>query len=42
MISVSPKIFDQLDVVLWDVMLAMSGILEVLTRSDLLKYLIYI
>ena len=27
--------------VIWDVMLAISGILEVLTKSDMLKYLIY-
>ena len=41
MISVSPKSFGQSDVVLQDVMLAMSGLLEVLTGTDLLKYLIY-
>ena len=41
MISVSPKSFGQSDVVLRDLMLAMSGLLEVLTRSDMLKYLIY-
>ena len=39
--SVSPKSFGQSDVVIRDVMLAMSGILEFLTRSYLLKYLIY-
>ena len=41
MISVSPKSLSQSDVVLQDVMLAMSGLLEVLTSSDMLKYLIY-
>ena len=41
MISVIPKSFGHSDVVIQDVMLAMSGILEVLTRSGLLKYLIY-
>ena len=41
MVSVSPKSFGQSDVVLRDVMLEMSGLLVVLTRSDLLKYLIY-
>ena len=41
MISVSPNIFGQSDVVLRGVMLVVSGILEVLTRSDMLKYLIY-
>ena len=41
MIYVSPKGFDQSDMILLNVMLAMSGILEFLTRSDLLKYLIY-
>ena len=42
MISVFPKrieSFGQLDVVLRDVMLAISGLLEVLTRSGMLKYL---
>ena len=38
---VIPKIFGQSDVVLQDVMLSMSGLLEVVTKSDLLKYLIY-
>ena len=41
MISVNPNIFGQSDMVLRYVILAMSGLLEVLTRSDLLKYLIY-
>ena len=41
MISVSPKIFGQSDLVLQDVMIAMSGLLEVPTRSDMLKYLIH-
>ena len=41
MISVSPNSFGQLDVIMRDVMLALSGLLEVLKRSDLLKYLIY-
>ena len=41
MISVSPKSSGRSDVVLQDVMLAMSGLLEVLAGSDLLKYLIY-
>ena len=43
MIYVFPKIgesFGQSDVVLRDVMIAMSGLLEVQTRSDLLKHLI--
>ena len=41
MISVIPKIFGKSDVVLRDFILAMIGILKVLTRSDMLKYLIY-
>ena len=41
MISVIPKSFGQSDVVLRDVMLAMSGLLDFLTRSNLLKYLVY-
>ena len=41
MISVFPRSFGQSDVVLQDVMLAMIGILEVLTSSDMLNYLIY-
>ena len=40
MISVIPKSFGHSDVVLRGVMLSISGILEVLTRIDLLKYLI--
>ena len=39
MISVLLKIFGQSDAVLRDVMLEMSGILEVLSRSGMLKYL---
>ena len=30
----SPNIFGQSDMVLWDVMIMMSGILEILTMSD--------
>ena len=41
MIYVFTKIFGQSDVVLRDLMLEMSGLLEVLTSSDLLKFLIY-
>ena len=41
MIYVITKSFGQSDVVLQDVMIEISGLLEVLTRSDLLKYLIY-
>ena len=41
LVSVSPKSFGQSDVFLRYVMLAMISILEVLTRSDMLKYLIY-
>ena len=41
MIYVRPKSFGQSDMVLRYVMIAMSGILGVLTRRDLLKYLIY-
>ena len=35
----SPKSFGQSDMVLWDVMITMSGLLEVLTISDLFEFL---
>ena len=41
MIYVSPKSFGRSDVVLRDVIISMSGLFEVLTRSDILKYMIY-
>ena len=42
MIFVIPKIFIQSDIVLWDVMIEMSSLLEVLTMSDMFEFLIYI
>ena len=39
MIFVSPKRFGQSDMVLWDVMIAISDLLKVLTISDLFEFL---
>ena len=41
MLFLSPKIFGHLDMVLWDMMITMSGILEVLNMSDMFELLIY-
>ena len=41
MIFVSPKIFGQSDVILRDMILAISGLSEVPKKSDISKYLIY-
>ena len=38
----SPKIFGQSDMVLWYVMITMSGLFEFLTMSDIFEFLIMI
>ena len=37
----SPKRFGQSDMVLWDLMIMMSGLLGVLMMSDIFEFLIY-